>query len=348
MSFDIGLQGYDEARGQQFYRQMIERVESVPGVRSATLTDLFPLSINYSSDGIYVEGEPPVRGADVPNAMVASVGLKYFSTMGIPMLAGRDFTEADDEKATKIVVVNETFARQFFPRASSLDEVVGKRFSTRGPEGPFRQIAGVARDGKYWSIGEAPTPFVYFPLRQSYGTFMTMAVRTDGDPKALTGAIRSKISELDATLPVYDIKTFTEHLGFSLFPVRVAAVLLASFGLLALLLAGIGIYGVTAYAVSQRTREIGIRMALGAQRGDILRLMLRHGLKLSLIGLGIGLAASFALTRLMAAVLYGVSATDAITFTAISLLLAGVALAACFVPARRATKVDPMIALRYE
>src|SRR5689334_3754933 len=202
MSFDIGLQGYDQARGQQFYRQVIERVESVPGVRSATLTDLFPLSIDYSSDGIYVEGEPPVRGADVPNAMVASVGLKYFSTMGIPLLAGRDFTEADDEKATPVVVVNEAFARQFFPRASSLDDVVGKRFSTRGPDGPFRQIAGVARDGKYWSIGEAPAPFVYFPLRQSYGTFITLAVRTDGDPKALAGAVRSKIAELDATLPV--------------------------------------------------------------------------------------------------------------------------------------------------
>jgi len=327
---------------------VIERVESVPGVRSATLTDLFPLSIDYSTEGIYVEGEPPVRGADVPNAMVASVGLKYFSTLGIPLLAGRGFTEADDEKATPVVVVNESFARRFFPRASSLDEVIGKRFSTHGSEGPFKQIAGVARDGKYWGIGEAPTPFVYFPLRQSYGTFMTMAVRTDGDPKALAGAIRSKIAELDATLPVYDVKTFTEHLGFSLFPMRIAAMLLASFGLLALVLAGIGIYGVTAYAVSQRTREIGIRMALGAQRSDILKLMLRQGLKLSSIGLGIGLAASFALTRLMEAVLYGISATDALTFAVISLLLAGVALVACFVPARRATKVDPMIALRYE
>jgi predicted permease len=348
MSFDIDLQGYDRARGQQFYRQLIERVESVPGVRSASLTSLFPLSINYSSNAIFIEGQAPVRGADVPNAMVASVGLKYCETMGIPMLAGRDFNDSDTDKTTRVVVVNEAFAHRFFPEAHSLDEVIGKRFSFESLEGPFLQIAGVARDGKYWSIGEAPTPFVYSPLQQSYSSSVTMMVRTNGDPKALIGAIRSKVAELDATLPVYDVKTLAEHLSFSLFPVRIVATLLASFGLLALLLAGVGIYGVTAYAVSQRTREVGIRMALGAGRGDILKLMLSHGLKLSSIGLGLGLAAAFALTRLMEAVLYGVSATDAVTFIIISLLLAGVALVACFVPARRATKVDPMIALRYE
>ncbi len=348
MSFDIGLQGYDEVRGQQFYRQLIERVESVPGVRSASLTALFPLSVNYSSNNVYIEGQAPVRGADVPNAMVASVAPKYCETMGIPVLAGRDFKDSDNDKAPRVAVINEAFAHRFYPEAHSLDEVIGKRFSFHSLEGPFIQIVGITRDGKYWSIGEAPTPFVYSPLQQDYNSSVTMAVRTNGDPKALVGAIRSKIAEMDATLPVYDVKTFTEHLSFSLFPVRIVATLLASFGLLALLLAGIGIYGVTAYAVSQRTREIGIRMALGAQRGDILKLMLSQGLKLSSIGLGIGLAAAFALTRLMEAVLYGISATDAVTFVIISLLLAGVALGACFVPARRATKVDPMVALRYE
>ncbi|MEN3334746.1 MAG: hypothetical protein V7641_4111, partial [Blastocatellia bacterium] len=348
MSFDIGLQGYDQARGQQFYRQLTERIESLPGVRSASLTSLFPLSVNYSSNNVYIEGQAPVRGADVPNAMVADVGLKYCETMGIPILAGRDFRDSDTDKATKVAVVNEAFAHRFFPEAHALDEVIGKRFSFSSLEGPFIQIAGVARDGKYWSIGEAPQPFAYSPLSQSYSSSTTMMVRTNGNPQALIGAIRSKVAEMDATLPVYDVKTIAEHLSFSLFPVRIVATLLASFGLLALLLAGVGIYGVTAYAVSQRTREIGIRMALGAGRGDILKLMLSQGLKLSSIGLGIGLAAAFALTRLMAAMLYGISATDAVTFTVISLLLAGVALVACFVPARRATKVDPMIALRYE
>ena len=348
MDFDIGLQGYDQTRGQEFYRQLIERVASVSGVRSASLTTLFPLSINYSSNGIYIEGQAPVRGADVPNAMVASVGLKYFGTMSIPMLAGRDFSESDNDKAPPVVVVNEAFAHRFFPEARSLEEVIGKRLSFRSPEGPFIQIAGIARDGKYWSIGETPTPFVYSPMLQSYSSSATLAVRTSGDPKALAGAIRGTVAELDAALPVYDVKTFEEHLSFSLFPARIVATLLVSFGGLALLLAAVGIYGVTAYSVSQRTREIGIRMALGAARGDILKLTLSHGLKLASMGLVIGLAAAFALTRLMESVLYGVSATDAMTFISISVLLAGVVLAASFIPARRALKVDPMVALRYE
>ena len=348
MSFDLGLQGYDQTRGQQFYRQIIERVVSIPGVRSASLTDLFPLSVNYSSNGIYVEGTELVRGVDMPNAMVASIGLNYFTTMGIPLLAGRDFSDRDTDKSTRVAVVNEAFAHRFYPEKHSLDEVIGKRFSFGRTEGPFIQIVGVARDGKYWSIGESPTPFVYSPMQQSYNSSAILAVRSDGDPKSLIASIRSKIAELDSTLPVYDIKTFAEHLNFSLFPARIVATLLTSFGALALLLAGVGIYGVTAYAVSQRTREIGIRMALGARRGDILKLMLKHGLTLAAIGLGIGLSAAFMLTRLMEALLYGVSATDSATFIAIPLLLAGVALGACLVPARRATRVDPMAALRYE
>ena len=348
MSFDLSLQGYDQTRGQEFYRRLIERVESVPGVRSATLTDLFPLSVNYSSNCVHIEGQPPVRGGEVPNAMVASVGMKYFSTMAIPLLAGRDFSASDTDKSPRVAVVNEAFAHRFFPEAGSLEEVVGKRFSFRSSEGPFIQIAGVARDGKYWSIGENATPFIYSPLNQSYNSSATLAVRTNGDPKALAPAVRGTVAELDETLPVYDVKTFAEHLSFSLFPARVVATLLVSFGGLALLLAGLGIYGVTAYSVSQRTREIGIRMALGAERDDILKLMLSHGLKLASIGLVIGLCAAFALTRLMEAVLYGVSATDALTFVSISLLLEAVVLVASFIPARRALGVDPMVALRYE
>jgi len=280
--------------------------------------------------------------------MVASVGLKYFTTMGIPILAGRDFSESDTDKSPRVVVVNEAFAHHFFSQAGSLEEVIGKRLSFRSSEGPFIQIAGIARDGKYWSIGEKPTPFIYSPLNQSYSPNATMLVRTTGDPKALAAAIRGTIAELDATLPVFDVKTFAEHLSFSLFPARVAATLLVSFGGLALLLAAVGTYGVAAYSVSQRTREIGIRMALGAARGDILKLMLSHGLKLASIGLVIGLAVAFSFTRLMETVLYGVSATDAVTFVSISVLLEGVVLAASFIPARRALAVDPMVALRYE
>jgi putative ABC transport system permease protein len=347
MSFDLSLQGYDKARGEQFHRQLKERVGALPGVRSISYTDLFPLSINYSANSFYVEGETTDRGANVPTAMVASIGLDYFSTLGVPVLAGRDFTERDDEKATQVVIVNEAFVRQILPRVASINDAVGKRVRTT-PDGPLREIVGVAKDGKYWTVGEAPQPFVYFPLLQSYTPLTTLVARTNGDAQAMIGAIRAEVQKLDPTLPLYDVRTFEEHIGMSLFPARIAATLLSSFGMLALLLSTIGIYGVVSFSVAQRTREIGIRMALGAQAADVLRLIAGRGMRLALIGILIGIAAAIALTRFMESLLYGVSATDPATFVVITALLAVVALAACYIPARRATKVDPMVALRYE
>nr|MDQ3806469.1 ABC transporter permease [Acidobacteriota bacterium] len=348
LSYALAQQGYDQARGEQFHRQFVERVEALPGVRSASLTDLFPLSLNYSTNGVHVEGQPAARGANVPTAMVASVGPDYFPTMGIALLAGRDFAPQDDAQAPPVVVVNEALARRFFPGPDPVREAVGRRISSGSPEGPFRQIVGVARDGKYWTMGEAPQPFVYFPLAQSYSANVTMVVRAEGDPAALAGAIRGAARELDAGLPLYDVKTIEEHLGLSLFPARLAATLLGAFGLLALLLAAVGVYGVVSYAAAQRTREIGIRMALGAQKWDVLRLVGGSGLLLVAGGVALGLAAALALTRFMASLLYGVSATDPGVFALVVALLAAVALLACYVPARRAAKVDPMTALRHE
>jgi predicted permease len=348
MSFDLGLQGYDEARGREFERRLVERVESLPGIRSASLTDLFPLSLNYNSNDFYVEGQPPVRGANAPIAMTASVGSEYFQTMGIPVVAGRGFTERDDEQAPRAVVVNETIARRFFPGPNPAQEAIGKRLSFKGAEGPWVQIVGVARDGKYWTIGEAPQPFIYSPIRQSYNSTVTLVARTQGNPQALIPAIRGEVQKLDANLPLFDVRTITEHLGVSLFPARVAASLLGGFGLVALLLAAMGIYGVVSYAAAQRTREIGIRMALGARGADVLRLVAGSGMLLVGIGVGLGLLVALVLTRFMEGVLYGVSATDPITIALVVALFAGVALVACLVPARRATKVDPMVALRYE
>jgi predicted permease len=347
MSFDLGLQGYDRARGEQFHRQLKERVESLPGVRSASFTDLFPLSINYSSNSFYVEGETTDRGANVPTAMVASIGQDYFSTLGVAVLVGRDFTEKDVEKATPVVIVNEAFVRRILPRAASINDAIGKRVRTT-PEGTLREIVGVAKDGKYWTVGEAPQPFVYFPLLQSYSPSTTLVARTNGDAQSMIGAIRAEVQKLDENLPLYDVRTFTEHIGMSLFPARIAATLLSSFGLLALILSTIGIYGVVSFSVAQRTREIGIRMALGAQAADVLKLIAGRGMALALIGISIGIAAAVALTRFMESLLYGVSATDPMTFIIITALLALVALVACYIPARRATKVDPMVALRYE
>ncbi len=348
LSFDVGLQGYDQAKGEQFQRQVIERVESLPGVRSASLTNMVPLSLNYSSSSVFIEGQPPLKGANAPSAMVSTVGLKYFSTMNIPLLAGRDFTSQDTDKSTRVVIVNEAFARKFYPDLNSIAEATTKRFRFGGETGQLLQIVGVARDGKYWTIGEDPQPFVYTPMLQSYESYNILVVRTETNPQLLIGAIRSEVQKLDPTLPLYDIKTIEEHMGVSLFPARVAATLLGSFGLLALLLAAIGIYGVTAYSVAQRTREMGIRRALGATPMAVFRLILRQGMKLALMGLSIGLVIALVLTRLMESLLYGVSATDPMAFFGVSTALMLVILFACYIPARRATKVDPQIALRYE
>ncbi|MGB7922147.1 MAG: ABC transporter permease [Pyrinomonadaceae bacterium] len=348
MSVDLGLQGYDKTRGQQFYRQVTERVQALPGTRSVSLANFIPLSLNYNSTSVYVEGQEPARGANVPTVMDATVGLNYFSTMDIPLVAGRDFSAQDNEGVPLVAIVNETFARRFFPGPNPVEGALGKRFAYRSAAGPFVQIVGIAGDGKYFSIGEDPRPFIYFPLLQNYESNAILLVRTTSDPKSMIGAIRSEVQKMDRNLPVYDVRTLTEHMGLSLFPARIAATLLGAFGLLALSLAAIGVYGVMSYSVAQRTHEIGIRMALGARPRDVLRLVVQQGMMLALIGLVIGLLGALTLTRLMSSLLYGVSATDAGTYLVISLLLAIVVLIACYVPARRATKVDPMIALRYE
>ena len=348
MSFDLSLQGYDEPRGQQFYRQVVERVRALPGVKSAAATSYIPLSLNYNSRGIYVEGEPVVRGANSPIAMNAAVGPHYFETMATPILHGREFTDQDVEKSEQVAIVNETFVRRLMPAVNTPAEAVGKRVSFGDATGPFMRIVGVARDGKYFNIAEEPRTFIWTPLTQDYMSSGSIMVRTTGNPESVFGAVRSELQSLDPNLPLFDVKTLKEHMRLALFPARVAAMVLGVFGLVALLLSAIGIYGITSYAVAQRTHEIGIRMALGAQLGDVLRLVLNHGLKLTLIGAAIGLAGAYMTTQAITSVLYGVSATDPLTFVLVSLLLIAVALVACYVPARRATKVDPLVALRNE
>jgi putative ABC transport system permease protein len=328
MSFDLGLQGYDDARGQQFYRQLTERLQSVPGVESAAISSYIPLSLNFNSNNIFVEGKPAERGENVPTAMTASVGPNYFKTMRTTVLQGREFTEQDQEKSEQVAVVNETFVRRLMPELQNTAEAVGKRFSFKGAGGPWVRIVGVAEAGKYFNIAEVPRPFVWTAMSQDYNSSGILIVRTK--------------------LPLFDVKTLTDHMKLALFPAKVAATVLGVFGLVALMLAAIGVYGITSYAVAQRTHEIGVRLALGAQLSDVLRLVLGHGLKLTIIGAAIGLVGAFLVTRAITNVLYGVSATDPITFGLVSTVLVGVALVACYVPARRATKVEPLIALRNE
>ncbi|HEX7175815.1 MAG TPA: ABC transporter permease [Pyrinomonadaceae bacterium] len=347
MSVDVGLQGYDEARGRQFYRQLLERLRALPGVESATAADFLPLSLNYNAMPVFIEGQPAERGANVPTAMNSSVATDYLKTMGIPLVRGRDFGERDREDAPRVVVVNEAFARRYFPGADPVAEAIGHRVSSDA-EGPWYEIVGVAGDGKYFGISEAPRPFIYLSLGQRYSSNASLVVRTKGDPRAMIAAVRGEVRGLDESLPVFDVKTMTEHLGISLFPARVAGALLGAFGLLALTLAAVGIYGVMSYSVAQRTHEIGVRVALGARPRDVLGLIVRQGMTLAVVGIVLGLLAAFAAVRALGNLLYGVGATDPLTFAGVTLILASVALAACLIPARRATKVDPMVALRYE
>ncbi|HUE83016.1 MAG TPA: ABC transporter permease [Pyrinomonadaceae bacterium] len=348
LSFDLGLQGYDRAKAEGFYRQAIERVEALPGIESAVITDFIPLNLGFNSSGVYIEGQPSERGSNVPIAMLASVGSKYFSTMGTPLLFGREITDQDREDIELVAVVNETFVRHLLPDVGSTGDAIGRRFSVNDSTGPFRRIVGIARDGKYFNIAEDARPFVWLPLAQSASLNARLIARTSGDPRSSLAAVTAAIRSLDQTLPLYEVKTMSEHMRLALFPARIAATVLGAFGVVALTLAAIGIYGVTSYTVAQRTREIGIRMALGAQFSDVLRLILGHGVKLTLVGVVIGLAGAILLTSLLESVLYGVSATDPLTFVITASVLILVALLSAYLPARRATKVDPLVALRYE
>ena len=267
--------------------------------------------------------------------------------MGVDLLAGREFTELDGEKSTAMAVVNQTLVRTLFPEVRTAADALGKRVSFDGPQGPFMQIVGVARDGKYFNIGEEPRSFIYTPILQRYNSSASLVVRTAGDPEPKSyAAVRGEVQSLDPKMPVFDVKTLNEHMRLSLFPARIAATILGGFGVLALILTAIGIYGVTSYTVAQRTREIGIRMALGADRAGVARMVVGQGMKLAAVGLAIGVVFALMLTRLMSGLLFGVSPSDPITYAIIPALLGGVALGACLVPARRATSVDPIVALR--
>ena len=342
LSFDLGLQGYDDAKGRAFYDRMMERAKAIPGVRSVAATDVLPLSLDYSSNTIYIEGQPVRSRSDLPLAIPYSVSPRFFETMGMT-LRGRDFLPNENKKESRVALVNETFARRFLPGQNP----IGKRYNHSGPTDPFWEIVGVVPDGKYNTLGEEPKAVVYRPLRYFDSQF-TLVARTEGDPRTVLAALRRAVQELDPTLPIYDAKTLTEHMNIPLFPAKMAAGVLAAFGVLALLLAAIGIYGVMSYVVAGRTREIGLRMALGAQTADVLRLILRQGMLLAALGAIIGLAIGLGGGRLLKTLLYGVSATDPVTFVAVTLLLGSVTLLACWLPAYRATRVDPMIALRTE
>lgn len=342
-SFDLSLQGYDGPRSREFKRQLLDRVRSLPGVESVGLSNYLPLSLNMNTSGVLIEGQPLQRGVTAPTSMRADISYGYLAAMGTKLMQGREFTEQEILENRSLALVNNHFAQRFWPGQSA----IGKRYR-QSEDGPWIEIIGVVEDGKYFSLAEEPKLFSFTTLGAEAGGFLTLIARSSVDPVQLVGPIRREFQRLDDALPVYDVKTMTDHMALPLFPARVAASLLSGFGLLALFLASIGVYGVMSYAVTQRTREIGVRMALGAQSASILRLIIGQGIRLTIIGAAIGLAGAFAGTRFLRSLLYGVSAIDLVAFGGASLLLMLVAFFACYLPARRAMNVDPMVALRAE
>ncbi len=347
-SVDVGLQGYSRERGEAFYRQLVERVEALPGVRSATLTSYVPLTVLYApaiASPVEIDGREPPPDDDPQFVGVTVVGPRYFETMGLGLLDGRDFGGADVEGAPRTAIVNETMARRFWPGESP----IGKRFRMmQEPEPTTVEVVGVVRDSVSFTLSEDPRPYAYVPLAQSYTPWLALEARTEGDPSAMLPAVRREVAALDPTLPLFDVTTLDDAIGLSLFPARLGASLLGLFALLATLLAAVGVYGVVAYLVSRQTRDIGIRMALGASRRHVLWLVLGRSGALVLLGITLGVVAAIALTRFVVGFLYGVSAVDPATFLVTSLALAGVALLASFVPARRAARIEPLSALRHE
>jgi len=329
-----------------FFRQALERIRATPGVRSAGVVNYLPLYGGLgSATGFNVEGRPePPRGTG-PSTNVRVADADYFKTMGIRLLRGRLFTDAEDAEARHVTVVSEAFARRFFPD----EDPIGKRIKVFMDDKPsWMEIVGIVGDVRYDNLTAEAEPFVYEPHPELVYDAMTLVIRTAGDPAEMAPTVRREISEIDPEQPVSDIRTMTQVMGERVARARFNTLLLAIFAGLATVLAAVGIFGVMNYSVQLRTREIGLRMALGAQPHRVLMLVLRQGLLLTLIGIGVGLAGALALSRVMSGLLYGVGASDPLTFAAIVVLLAFVALIACYIPARRATRVDPLVALKYE
>jgi predicted permease len=345
VSFDLGLQGYEEAQGRELQREILERLRALPGVVAAGIADFVPVDLHFSRTRLFIEGEPvPRRLNEAPIAFVSRISPGYLSAMTTRVVAGRDFTDSDDKRELPVAVVNEALARRFWPGQDPL----GKRLSLRSPDTPRVEVVGVAEDGKYAWLNEQPQPFVYLPFLQSYSGTTTVIVRGDSDPGRLLPSIRAEIRRIDPAIAVFAARVLADRLALPLFPARIAATLLGAFAVLSLSLAAIGIYGVMSQMVSRRRREIGIRVALGARREDVLKLAMTAGMTPTFLGVFVGAGAAMVLSRWMTSLLFGVSPKDPWTFAATAGLLLLVAALSCFVPARSAAIAAPMVSLRTE
>jgi predicted permease len=342
----VGPAYSEEPRRVSFYQQLWERVRRLPGVEAAGGVSVLPLTGGIGWGSITIEGYDATTGQNMIQAdqRVANVG--YFETMRVPLFKGRFFSEQDTREAERVVIIDENMARTYWPTG----DPIGKRLKRGGPtsNAPWLTVVGVVGNVKHYALDTDSRVALYTPHLQSGAGSLSLVVRTTADPLGLATAVTREARAIDPNLPIYDVKTMEQWLSESLARRRFAMLSLGLFAVVAMLLAAVGIYGVMSYTVAQRTRELGIRVALGAQTRDVLRLVVGQGMRLTLIGVGVGLVAAAVMTRVMASLLFGVRATDPLTFVAIALLLAAVALVACFVPARRATQVDPLVALRYE
>ena len=338
-TFDLHPMGYTDKTGIEFQRQLLVRVKQLPGVQSATLADFSPLSFTIHSDGILPEGYVPRVHEDM-EADRGVVGPAYLETMRTPLLAGRDFTDQETADTLPVAIVNQALVDRYWPGQNA----IGKRIQ----DGRWRTVVGVVANGKYRRLIYDPTPLILMPLTQRYENEVILHVRTKGEPLAMAAAVEQAIHSLNADLPLYNVTTLKENMQAGSVFERIAVTFAGSFGLLALVLAAVGIYGVVSYTTRQRTHEIGIRIALGAGKAAIFRQVLQQGLILTIAGLSVGVVASLFLTRFLRTMLYGVGSSDLLTFATVAVVLCVVALFACYLPARRAAAVDPMQALRTE
>jgi putative ABC transport system permease protein len=330
-----------------FFTRLLQRLEALPGVQAAGLTISLPPHLLAMTDNFMVEGQVVPPNQSAPLGPLLFVNETYFSALGAPLLRGRFFTERDDDKAPGVVIINETLAKQYF---SDVDPI-GRRLKNGGPERPnnaWNTVVGVVGDINYSGLDAAAEPVVYYPFRQATNNNQYVVIRTSMNPRSLEPAVKAVVADLDKDLPIVNVRTMDELMTEAVAPPRFRTILVSMFALVGLLLAAIGIYGVMAYAVTERTHELGVRIALGADRGDVLRIVLGEAAWLAACGVGLGVAGALGATRLIQTLLFGVTPTDALTFAAIAILLAATALVASYIPARRAMRVDPMVALRYE
>jgi predicted permease len=339
-AMDPSLQGYEREQTQQFYRDLLDRVRAVPGVTAAALGESVPLGFSSSDTSVDIPGYDP-SPEERMSIRYNRVSPEYFAAMGTPIIQGREFTDEDVADAPGAIIVNQHFADRFWPGESP----IGKQVNSSGME---RTVVGLVPTGKYGSLGEAPMAHQYFPLAQSFGAGTYLHVRTSAEPETLISPVREIVRSLDPDLPIFDVKTLNNHLGIALMPARLAGIVLGAFGVLGLILASVGIYGVMAYSVAQRTREIGIRVAIGADRGDVTGMVIRQGLRLVAVGGALGLLGALGASQLIKSLLLTGRGVDPVSFVTVPVVLGAVALVATYLPARKAATVDPVRALKYE